>query len=158
MMGEHNVISLGLNGHDGSYVRSGLIPNGPVLQFGIGEQDTLRGIFNVEGSNRAETITGNEQANVLTGRGGADVLTGLQGADTFVYRAASDSSPTTFDTITDFQHGVDHLALSALHVHWTSNDTLARGELHVAYDKMSNTTILEANTDTVGSDHHLNIH
>jgi Ca2+-binding RTX toxin-like protein len=161
LLGERDTISLGQNGNDGSYTRGGVFSNFGHPQFQVIEQDTLRGIFNVEGSNRAETINGNEQANVLTGRGGADVMHGFGGADTFVYKLASDSTPTAFDTITDFQHGIDKLDLSALHVRFTNDAVLERGEVHVTFDKANNVTIVEAstagNTDPIHADLHIEL-
>jgi Ca2+-binding RTX toxin-like protein len=76
---EQDVISLGLNGADGSYVRTQASATQPV------EQDVLRGIENVIGSNHAETINGNEQDNGLIGRGGNDNLNGGAGNDTYNY-------------------------------------------------------------------------
>jgi Ca2+-binding RTX toxin-like protein len=84
-LAEQDVISLGLGGADGSYVRSQLhiVPLQPI-QFQIVEQDVLRGIENVTGSNHSETINGNEQDNVLDGRGGNDTLDGGLGNDTLI--------------------------------------------------------------------------
>ncbi|HEY8118077.1 MAG TPA: hypothetical protein VIE91_02425, partial [Methylophilaceae bacterium] len=76
----------------------------------------------------ALTITGNAGGNTLTGTGfddtinggagndtlnggdGNDNLTGGIGSDTFVFDLAPDAA-TNLDTITDFTHGVDHIAL-----------------------------------------------
>jgi Ca2+-binding RTX toxin-like protein len=80
---EINTISLGLNGSDGNYTRSHVVFTLPA-QFIIDETDVLRGIENVTGSNRSETIIGNEQNNVLDGRGGNDTLDGGLGNDTLI--------------------------------------------------------------------------
>jgi Ca2+-binding RTX toxin-like protein len=80
LLGEQNVISLGLNGADGAFNRSAFSRTG--LQ--TAETDVLRGIENVTGSNRSETINGNEQNNVLDGRGGNDTLDGGLGNDTLI--------------------------------------------------------------------------
>jgi Ca2+-binding RTX toxin-like protein len=82
--GEQDTISLGLNGADGSYTRSQLVSLRPV-QFQVVEQDVLKGIANVVGSNHSETINGNEQDNALIGRGGDDKLNGGDGDDTYNY-------------------------------------------------------------------------
>ena len=66
-----DIILLGQNGADGSYTRAGLV-QAPVL-IGTVETDVLRGIENVTGSNRLETINGNELDNILDGRGGDDI-------------------------------------------------------------------------------------
>ena len=75
-----DLISLGQNGADGSYTRTGLV-QAPGL-IGTVETDVLRGLENVTGSNRAETINGNEQDNILDGRGGDDIIAGRGGNDT----------------------------------------------------------------------------
>jgi Ca2+-binding RTX toxin-like protein len=161
LIGERDIITLGNNGADGTYTRSGFFSNLGHVTFQTVEHDTLRGIVNVEGSNHAETINGNGDNNVLTGRGGADVLTGFGGADTFVFKSASDSTPTAFDTIVDFQHNVDKLDLSALHLRFTTDTQLDRGEVHVTFDKADNVTIVEAstanNTDPVHADLHIEL-
>jgi Ca2+-binding RTX toxin-like protein len=68
-------------------------------------------VENLTLSGRAETgkgnaldnvIIGDSSSNVITGLGGADTLTGGARGDTFVYTSTSDSSPTAYDTITDF--------------------------------------------------------
>src|SRR5262249_53111284 len=82
--GEQDVITLGLNGADGSYNRSQIVSLRPV-QFQTVEHDVLRTIENVIGSNHDETINGNEQANILIGRGGNDNLNGGDGDDSYNY-------------------------------------------------------------------------
>jgi Ca2+-binding RTX toxin-like protein len=82
--GELDIISLGLNGADGSYNRLQLSSPQPVL-----EHDVLREIEDVIGSNHDETINGNENANGLTGRGGNDNLNGGAGGDIYFYIGAT---------------------------------------------------------------------
>ena len=84
-----DLISLGQNGADGSYTRTGLV-QAPGL-IGTVETDVLRGLENVTGSNRAETINGNEQDNILAGRGGDDMLAGRGGNDTVNGGAGNDT-------------------------------------------------------------------
>jgi Ca2+-binding RTX toxin-like protein len=76
---EHDFISLGLNGADGSYARATFLP------FQVVEADVLRGIENVIGSNHSETITGNEKDNTLDGGLGDDIIIGGGGNDTVSY-------------------------------------------------------------------------
>jgi Ca2+-binding RTX toxin-like protein len=76
-LSEVNTITLGLSGADGVATRSEVF-NGLRL---IVETDVLRGIANVTGSSRPETITGNELANTLDGGGGSDVIDGGLGND-----------------------------------------------------------------------------
>lgn len=71
------------------------------------------------GNDLANVLIGNAESNTISGRGGddrivggrgMDILTGGAGADTFVF----DTKPgkSNVDTITDFTHGVDHLAFA----------------------------------------------
>ncbi len=72
------------------------------------------GAINGTGSALANVIVANANANLIAGNGAADMLAGGGGADTFVYRAASDSTTSAADVMTDFQNGADKLDLSAL--------------------------------------------
>ena len=71
-LGEINLISLGLNGADGSFTRSEFSLSGRTIV----ETDTLSGFQNVLGSTRSETINGNENNNVIDANGGNDLLDG----------------------------------------------------------------------------------
>ena len=51
---------------------------------------------------------------MIKGGGGADFLTGGAGSDQFVFMATSDSTVASYDTITDFVHGVDIIDTSAI--------------------------------------------
>ena len=64
------------------------------------------------GDANANIIISDGTGHTLTGRGGADVLTGGGGADIFAYEALSDTAIASYDTITDFTHGVDSLRLT----------------------------------------------
>jgi Ca2+-binding RTX toxin-like protein len=88
--GETSTVSLGLNGADGSYTWANLLQ--------VIERDTLRGIANVTGSNRADTINGNEQDNVMAGRGGNDTINGSAGNDTYDFRGPGQGSDRFFDS------------------------------------------------------------
>jgi Ca2+-binding RTX toxin-like protein len=89
-----------------------------------GGTDTLTGISNLTGSNFNDSLTGSSGNNVLIGGAGADTLVGGLGADTltgglgadrFAFRALSDSTVATPDTITDFTHAQgDVIALAAI--------------------------------------------
>jgi Ca2+-binding RTX toxin-like protein len=100
---------------------------GPVVD------DILSSIEGVIGSTRADYIVGNSAANSLEGNSGsdiikgeggndeiwgdrgADVLTGGTGFDFFNYESLNDSnSYYGYDTITDFQSGIDAIDLSVI--------------------------------------------
>jgi cysteinyl-tRNA synthetase, unknown class len=55
-----------------------------------------------------DKLVGNAGGDRLDGGKGNDTLIGGNGADTFVFNA---SGSKNFDKITDFEHGIDHLAL-----------------------------------------------
>jgi serralysin len=65
--------------------------------------------INLTGNEFAQFLYGNAGANRLDGKAGADVLTGLGGADLFAFTSALGS--TNVDRITDFQAGIDKIAL-----------------------------------------------
>ncbi|MFO1033882.1 MAG: calcium-binding protein [Hyphomicrobiales bacterium] len=84
------------------------------------QSDVLRGFENILAGGGDDTITGSDSANVISGGDGADritggkgqdTLTGGGGADTFVFSSMADSTPGAADVITDFEHGVDKIAL-----------------------------------------------
>jgi serralysin len=84
------------------------LPSGNDALFGRGGNDTLNG------------FDGND---VLDGGPGRDVLTGGAGSDTFHYSSILDTGVTasTRDFITDFQHGIDHIDLSAIDANTTKS-------------------------------------
>jgi Ca2+-binding RTX toxin-like protein len=69
--------------------------------------DKLSSIENLVGSNFGDTLKGNSANNVLNGGAGNDMLTGGLGNDTFEFSGNFGS-----DTITDYQDGVDKIAIS----------------------------------------------
>ena len=66
------------------------------------------------GGDGADQLNGGDGQDRLSGGGGADTLTGGAGGDVFVYGAVSESTAAAFDTIADFETGIDRLDLSAL--------------------------------------------
>ncbi len=85
--------------------------------------------FTIVGSSFNDTIVGGRGSDTIIGGDGSDRITGGAGADTLVYRAASESSNP--DTMTDFQHGIDKIDLSALlgaaDLVWGAGTTTANG-------------------------------
>lgn len=77
--------------------------------------------FNAIGGSGVDTITAHAKGGVINaGAGndkiiagaGVDTLTGGEGADTFTFNAATDSTPTVTDHITDFVGGSDKIAFT----------------------------------------------
>lgn len=70
----------------------------------------------LSGGGGADTLNGGAGNDTITGGAGADILTGGAGDDTFVFTHQSQSSVSTFDTITEFVAGEDELDVSALNL------------------------------------------
>lgn len=68
----------------------------------------------VFGGTGGELLDGGNGNDIIFGGGGADRLTGGSGADIFAYALATDSTALAFDTIQDFQTGIDAIDLSRL--------------------------------------------
>jgi Ca2+-binding RTX toxin-like protein len=68
----------------------------------------------IQGGDGNDVIYAGSGNDTITGGAGADQLWGGSGSDTFVFTAAADSTPASFDTIEDFQVGVDHIKVSGL--------------------------------------------
>ena len=63
------------------------------------------------GNGRANTLAGGIGDDTIAGLGGKDMLTGAGGFDTFVYKAATDSTSSGYDTISDFHADFDRFDL-----------------------------------------------
>jgi Ca2+-binding RTX toxin-like protein len=70
------------------------------------------GIFNLIGGAGNDTLVGGAGADLITGGTGADTLTGGSGADHFIYTAVSDSTSSTYDTITDMNFSSDRIDIT----------------------------------------------
>jgi len=68
------------------------------------------------GGGGSDVIDGGDGNDTITGGGGGDVLTGGNGSDTFVYSAASESTSTGYDKITDFDATSDFIKLNGYSV------------------------------------------
>jgi T5SS/PEP-CTERM-associated repeat protein len=109
------------------------------------EQLVLDGTGNINGAGNSlnNVLVGNSGNNVLTGGGGADGLIGGAGADTFKYNAASDSTVAAPDRIADFQHGIDKIDLTALHLANAGDVTIASsgGTTTISIDSNNDGTV-----------------
>jgi Ca2+-binding RTX toxin-like protein len=107
-----------------------------------------------------DTLTGGAGNDSLTGGAGADVLIGGAGNDRFIYTATTDSGTTAVlrDIINDFTVGSDSIDVSAIDANtatggnaaftWRGTRAInAAGQLSMAYDATTNTTVISGNVD-----------
>jgi len=114
----NDVVWLG-NGSDGSVVHGGT--GNDTLVSGAGNdtlignagRDSLSGGAGndiLQGLLGRDTLDGGRGADIIDGGKGNDMLHGGDGADRFVFRASENG----FDTVSDFNHGEDILAITGL--------------------------------------------
>ena len=99
-----------IGGNDSVNILSGGLGNDTIR--GFGGTDTLYGGAGndlLDGGTRNDALFGGEGNDRLIGGDGFDVLTGGKGADVFVFDASFTAS---FDTITDFEIGIDKIAIA----------------------------------------------
>jgi len=113
--------------------------------IGTAGNDTLLGLAG------KDTLTGGDGNDLLDGGMDQDRMYGGNGADVFRFSYTGDSvrgpsAARSYDSIMDFEHGVDKIDLSALA--FTGLGT-AEGELRIEYSAGSNRTYLR---DDFGSD------
>jgi hypothetical protein len=80
-----------------------------VIFDGSAETD---GSFSFVGSQAGDSFIGGSGGDRITGLGGGDTLAGGGGADVFVYTGAGESTGANYDTLADFNPGVDRIDLS----------------------------------------------
>lgn len=90
-----------LDGGDGNDLLTGL--DGTDTLYGGNGNDTLYG------GTKSDALYGGNGADFLDGGEGYDTLTGGAGADVFAFSIKDG----TYDTITDFQHGIDDIGVNA---------------------------------------------
>jgi Ca2+-binding RTX toxin-like protein len=97
----------------------------PTIDLGVGFDLVMTNVENVIGSSEKDKLLGSNDANSIDGGGGGDKITGRGGADTltgsfdakdvFIYKKADDSPfGDAHDVITNFEHKLDDIDLSAL--------------------------------------------
>ena len=122
------------------------------------------------GSTNADTLVGTSGNDIIIGNGGNDTITGGLGADTltggsgkvkFVYNSSSDSTPSSHDTITDFNASrdiIDFTNIAGINAHngiptfegkLTGSGNLTLNAHSVAYIEVNgNTEVLVNTTNT----------
>jgi Ca2+-binding RTX toxin-like protein len=140
----------------------GFRPGPTWLLGGKGHDDlaSTGSLTHLDGAGGADALTGSSKADVLAGGSGADVLTGGGGADVFLYQAASDSTVTEHDLITDLT-GADIIDLSAVdaNIDWFGDQAFvlvdhfsgAGGELIVSYRSGPDATLIMGDTNGDGA-------
>lgn len=101
------------------------------LSGGSGD-DRIEGRDNddrLAGQNGNDTLIGGEGDDTLIGGAGRDILTGDEGEDTFLFNTAP--TRTAFDDITDFEVGVDTIALGRFQFGGLPAGELADTAFHV---------------------------
>ena len=100
--------------------------------------------INITGNEFAQVLGGSEGVNVIDGGLGADVLVGFGSADIFSFSTSLGSS--NVDTISDYQPGIDKIALSkniftalgsAIEANEFISGTAITTEQHIIYDAQS---------------------
>ncbi|MCC2097355.1 MAG: calcium-binding protein [Hyphomicrobiales bacterium] len=69
------------------------------------QEDTLRNIENIIGTQYNDTITGNYQNNIIDGGAGADAINGKGGIDTVTYASDRSGADLFIDLLQSVQHG-----------------------------------------------------
>ena len=130
------------------------------------------------GSTNADTLVGTSGNDIIIGNGGNDTITGGSGADaltggsgkvTFAYNSSSDSTPSSHDTITDFNASrdtIDFTNIAGINAHkgiatfegkLTGSGNLTLNAHSVAYIEVNGNTEVLVNTtntaETVTSAH-----
>ncbi|KFX06974.1 serine 3-dehydrogenase [Pectobacterium betavasculorum] len=148
--GYRNNQNIDLN--EGRFSDVGVLKGNVSIAHGVAIENAIGGSGN-------DTIIGNDASNILQGGAGNDVIYGGRGVDTltggaardtFAYTHASESSFTSgYDTITDFQRGIDKIDLSALNskgdLQFVNAFTGNGNEALIDWDAGSNTSNLWLN-------------
>ena len=138
--------------------------------YGTGGDDTLTGTTGVDGilagagndvinADADHDIIYAEDGNdTINGGVGADTITGGAGSDVFVYDMVYvsptynfQSDSVSFDTITDFTHGVDKIDLSSLPIAGMVSGAATIDNVGVTYDAARDITIVQWHADTARS-------
>ncbi|MBN3080292.1 serralysin family metalloprotease [Pectobacterium jejuense] len=141
-----------INLNEGGFSDVGGLKGNVSIAHGVTIENAIGGSGNdiIIGNDANNILNGGAGNDVIYGGGGADTLTGGAGKDIFVYASASDSSyKNGYDTITDFQRGIDKIDLSALNqkgdLQFVNSFTGLGNEALLNWNAESNTTDLWLN-------------
>ncbi len=122
--GDHSISEVGENPVTYNYDDPTVFTPGNDTLNGGGGEDLIYG------NGGDDTINGGAGADTIIGGAGADFIEGAGGADTYVYESASESSSTSFDTLSGSNfNGQDQIDLTTA---VTSYATLTGGNLDAA--------------------------
>jgi Ca2+-binding RTX toxin-like protein len=85
--------------------------------LGHGSNEAILGSANADtlvGGPGNDIIIGNGGNDTFVGGGGADMLLSGSGHDTFVFKAITDSTPASHDTIINFNHSTDQIEFASI--------------------------------------------
>ncbi|NNG72369.1 RTX toxin [Rhizobium laguerreae] len=119
-----------------------------------GGNETYKGL----GGN--DVLKGGAGSDVIIGGAGKDIMSGGIGSDTFTFKTATETgSGWNRDVITDFQHGVDKINLSAIDANGSAQGDAAfhfQAQENALFDKKAGALAWHYQ-DNAGSDHDITV-
>jgi YVTN family beta-propeller protein len=112
--GNFNFVTAQLSNTVHVYTVSATDPAGNV---GHSPNEAILGSTNADtlvGGPGNDIIIGNGGSDTFTGGGGADTLIGGSGHDNFVFKAVTDTTPASHDTIFNFNHATDQIDFASI--------------------------------------------
>ncbi|KFK92476.1 MULTISPECIES: serralysin family metalloprotease [unclassified Serratia (in: enterobacteria)] len=144
-----------INLNETSFSDVGGLKGNVAIAAGVTIENAIGGFGNdvIVGNAANNMLLGGAGDDILYGGAGADRLFGGTGKDTFVFAAASDSTPELTDCIYDFEAGSDKIDLSFFNqgpqgkdfIHFVDSLSGDAGEALLTYDAASNLSHLALN-------------
>jgi hypothetical protein len=120
-------INLVVGGYGGDTINlasiNGIVASAPTFIYGLSGADTING-------------TGMTGTLYFDGGAGADTMSGGSGQNVYEYGAASDSTVSAMDIITNFHVAVDKIDLTGLTSHFATAGVLASNATRIAADSI----------------------